>query len=352
MTTVHGGLDTAELRRLGLMPEQLVDFSSNINPLGPSPRVREAASKADLSAYPDRHCLELREALSGRLGVDIQNILLGNGSVQLIHLEARALLSPGQSCVIFGPTFGEYEEAATLAGGEVHFLRAEEADGFRWSINDSVTAIKRIRPRLVFLCNPNNPTGVFLDREEVQRIRDAVGRSGLLVLDDSYSSLADHPWDAIPLLKLGNVAILRSMTKEHALAGVRLGYMIAETSVVSATARLQPSWSVNAVAQATGLAALKDDGHVEDAREVVAASKAYLYRELVSLGLTVKPSAANFLLVRVGNGAKVRGALLKRCIVVRDCSSFGLPEHIRIAVRRPEECQRLIQFLREVLGNE
>ena len=352
MTTVHGGLDTAELRRLGLLVEHLVDFSSNINPLGTSPWVREAASKADLSAYPDRYCLELREALSARLDVGIQNILVGNGSVQLIHLLTRALLSPGQSCAIFGPTFGEYEEAVTLAGGKIHFVCAEETDGFRWSIDDAVIAIKRIRPLLVFLCNPNNPTGVLLDREEVQRIRDAVGGNGRLVLDDSYSSLADSSWDAIPLLNLGNVAILRSMTKEHALAGVRLGYMIAEASVISATARLQPSWSVNAVAQAAGLAALRDDEHVQAARDVIASSKAYLYHELVSMGLTVRPSAANFLLVRVGNGARVRSALLKRHIVVRDCSSFGLPKHIRIAVRQPEECQRLIQFLREELGNE
>ncbi len=352
MATVHGGLDTLELRRLGLTPGKLLDFSSNINPLGMSPLIREAASKADLSAYPDRHCLELREAIAARLKVGIDNILFGNGSVQLIHLLARALLNPGQSCLIFAPTFGEYEEAVTLACGEAHYVRAEEADGFRWSIDAVLRAIKRSRPRLVFLCNPNNPTGVYLDRLEVQRICEAMGGDALLVLDDSYSSLADRPWYAIPLLNLGNVAILRSMTKEHALAGVRLGYMLAESSVISETARLQPAWSVNAVAQAAGLAALRDDEHVEAAREVIAASKAYLCHKLETLGLAVNPSAANFLLVRVGNGAKVRSALLKRRIVVRDCTSFGLPEHIRIAVRRPEECQRLIQSLREVLRNE
>ena len=352
MTTVHGGLDTAELRGLGLMPEQLLDFSSNINPLGISRRVREAAFRANLSAYPDRHCLELREALAARLDVSIDNILVGNGSVQLIHLLARARLSPVQSCLIFAPTFGEYEEAATLAGGGVHTVQAEEADGFRWSIDTATRAIKRIRPSLVFLCNPNNPTGVFLDCEEVKRILDAMGRNGLLVLDDSYSALADRPWNAIPLLDLGSVAILRSMTKEHALAGVRLGYMIAKANVISATARLQPAWSVNDVAQAAGLAALRDDDHIEAARKVVAESKAYLCHELNALGLPVWPSAANFLLVRVGKGAKVRNALLKKRVVVRDCTSFGLPEHIRIAVRRPEECQRLIQSLREVLGNE
>lgn len=352
MTTVHGGLDTLELRRLGLMPGQVLDFSSNINPLGMSPLVREAASKADLSAYPDRHSIELREALAARFNVSIDNILVGNGSVQLIHLLARALLSTGQSCLIFAPTFGEYEEAVALSGGEAHYVRAEEAYGYRWSIDAALRAIKRIRPRLAFLCNPNNPTGAYLGSKEVRRIRDALDGDALLVLDDSYSSLADSPWDAIPLLNLGSVVILRSMTKEHALAGVRLGYMLAEASVISAAARLQPAWSVNAVAQAAGLAALGDDEYVEAARGVIKQSKAYLCHELKALGLAVNPSDANFLLVRVGNGAKVRSALLKRHIVVRDCTSFGLPEHMRIAVRRQEECRKLIQSLKEVLRNE
>ena len=202
---------------------------------------------------------------------------------------------------------------------------------------------------MVFLCNPNNPTGAYLERDAVEQLNTAVGESGLLVLDNAYAELSDCRWDPLPLLGRGNLVILSSMTKDHALAGVRLGYMVAEPSFVAAVRRLQPAWSVNAVAQAVGIAALEDVAHVARAREVVLEAKAYLYRELEKLRVTVTPSSTNFILTRVGDAAKVRSALLHRCMAVRDCTSFGLPEHIRIAARRPQECARLIEALRDVL---
>ena len=351
MTTVHGGFDTAELRAANLTRDQVLDFSSNINPLGPSPRVRQAAAEADLSDYPDRECLDLREALGDTLGLGVDRLLVGNGSTELIHLLARAHLRPGACGLIFAPTFGEYEAAAALAGAEIELVRAAAADGFLWSIDAAVETIDRTRPAMVFLCNPNNPTGVYLDCESVERLCVAVGPDGLLVLDTSYVPLADAGWDALPLLQRGNVALLRSMTKDHALAGVRLGYMAAPPPVVAATRRLQPSWSVNCVAQAVGLAALANEAHVKAAREVIAQAKAYLQAQLAALGVPAVPSAANFMLVRVGDATKVRRALLRRRILVRDCTSFGLPDFIRIAVRRPQECARLVAALRDVLAH-
>ena len=352
MTTIHGGLDTAELRSLGLRPERVLDFSANINPLGPSRRVRQAAIEANLSAYPDRHSLALREELAARLGVGIDNLIVGNGSTELIHLLARAFLEPPERCLIFAPTFGEYEAAATIAGAEVHLFQADEDQEFRWSVDMAVEAIGQTSPGMIFLCNPNNPTGIYLDRGDVERIRRAAGGDALLVLDDAYVSLADWQWDSIPMLRRGNIAILRSMTKDHALAGVRLGYMAADPNVVSAVQRLQPAWSVNAVAQAAGIAALGDETHVAEARKVISKAKEYLYRELAILGVPVAASSANFVLARVGNAPGVRSSLLRGGIAVRDCSSFGLPEYIRIAVRRAEDCARFIGVLREVLGHE
>lgn len=351
MTTVHGGFDTAELRAENLTRVQVLDFSSNINPLGPSPRVRQAAAEADLSAYPDRECLVLREALAVQLGVDIDQLLVGNGSTELIHLLARARLRDQARCLIFAPTFGEYEAAAALAGAEIEHVWADAAEGFRWSMDAAVQTIEATRPAMVYLCNPNNPTGDYLDRESVERLSAAVGPKGLLVLDTSYAPLADGAWDALPLLRLGNVAVLRSMTKDHALAGVRLGYMAAPPAVVAATCSLQPSWSVNAVAQAVGLPALADQAHVTAAREVIGEAKDYLEAQLAALGVPAVPSAANFMLVRVGDATGVRRALLRRRILVRDCTSFGLPDFIRIAVRRTEECARLVAALREVLAH-
>ena len=348
--TVHGGLDPAELRAYGLRPDQVLDFSANINPLGPSPRVVRAAAEADLAAYPDRDSLVLCEALAERLDVAVDHLLVGNGSTELIHLLARAHLRPGDRCAVFTPTFGEYEAAAGMAGAEVHTIPATEVDGFHWPIDEAARTIRALQPDIVFLCNPNNPTSVCLEREAVEQVADAVGERGLLVLDDAYASLAGRPAEALPLLDRGNVAILRSMTKDHALAGVRLGYLVAPPEVVAGVRALQHAWSVNAVAQAAGLAALDDEAHVEAAREVIRDARAELRAELGSLGLTVTDSATNFLLVKVGDAAGVRSALLRRGLAVRDCASFGLPAHIRIAVRKRDECARLVESLREVLA--
>ena len=351
MNTVHGGIDPVELRSLGLRREQVLDFSASINPLGPSSAVRKSAAGADLASYPDRESTVLREALAARFALSPDGLLVGNGSTELIHLLARACLAPGDRCLIFTPTFGEYEAAAAAAVAEVHCIRAEESNGFLWPVADAIRAVADLRPAIVFLCNPNNPTGVHLDPEAVDEIRHAVAERGLLVLDDAYAPFADCRWDTLPLLQRGNVAILRSMTKDHALAGARLGYLIAQPDVVAAVSRLQHAWSVNAVAQAAGLAALEDDAHIEAARQVIHEAKASLLVELRAMGLSPTPSAANFVMVRVGDAANLRLRLLRRGIAVRDCASFGLPDHIRIAVRRPDECARLVRALREVVAD-
>ena len=351
MITVHGGLEAGELRSLGLRAEEVLDFSSNLNPLGTSPRVRRAAARADLSSYPDRHSLVLREGLAARLEVDPAMVAVGNGSTELIHLLVRALQRPGVRSLIFAPTFGEYETAVALAGGQTAVLRASVADRFRWSISQAVETIERTRPGLVFLCNPNNPTGHYLPPAAVRKIREAVGPNSVLMLDDAYVSLSDNPWNTVPLLRDGRLAILRSMTKDHALAGVRIGYLLADPHLIREVRRIQPAWSVNSVAQAVGLAALEDDAHLEEARSLIARSKALLQGGLQALGIPVEESAANFFLARVGNASQMRTCLLRRHIAVRDCTSFGLPEHIRIAVRRPEECARLLATLEEVMDS-
>lgn len=299
MLTVHGGLDIEELRSLRLEPQQVLDFSANINPLGPSQSVRQAAAQADLSAYPDRHCLALREELSRCLVVGIDNILVGNGSTELIHLLARARLRQNQRCLIFTPTFGEYEAAATIAGAETHFFRADETTEFHWSITAAIETISQVRPSMVFLCNPNNPTGVYLDRDDVKQLCTALDRDALLAIDDAFVPLVDRHWDSVPLIRSGNIAILRSMTKDHALAGVRLGYMVAKSCVISAVRRIQPPWSVNAVAQAVGIAALKDKERVATAKVILSEAKEYLYRELETLGV---PVHAIYRQLRPGSG--------------------------------------------------
>lgn len=347
---VHGGLNLAELESLGLDPGEIIDFSASINPLGPSLQALDAIESPELAAYPDPDCTELRRAISGLSGVDVEGIVVGNGSTELIHLLARALLGPDDKAVIFSPTFGEYAAACRLQGVEPIAI-SPIAQTFEWDLNDAADMISGVSPGLVFLCNPNNPTGVYLDESEVLSIAEAVDDKGLLVLDEAYLPFVSDSWDSLGLLSIGNVALLRSMTKDHALTGLRLGYLLASVEVAALVRKFQYSWSVNTLAQSAGLAALGDSDHAAMGRAVVNQGKEYLRDAASSLGLECPPSAANFLLMKVGQADKVRRELLiQHGVCVRDCTSFGLPSYIRVGVRTMDENQVLVNALSSVLS--
>ena len=366
---VHGGIKPAELRALALNPEEVLDFSASVSPLGPPAGVWEAMHRVDLTAYPDPQCVELREAICGNLAaggrqsavrtIGVDGVLVGNGSTELIHLLARAYLStPPQgttkAAFLLIPTYGEYQGACQLLGASVSGLEALapgsfNGTGFHWDMEEACRRIAAERPALVFICDPNNPTGVYLRRSEVESLVRASGSiGGLLVLDQAYLSFVDDPWDSLGLLEHANVVLLRSMTKDYALTGLRLGYTIASPEVTARMAWWQPDWSVNALAQAAGLAVLGDTDYLGRARLAVEESKAYLTSELTALGYTVTPSAANFLLVQVGNGKTVCDTLVRSGLFVRDCASFGLPEYIRIGIRALTDCQRLVEALQRI----
>ncbi|MDE0167934.1 MAG: histidinol-phosphate transaminase [bacterium] len=347
----HGGLNTAELKALGLRRDEVVDFSASINPVGVSPRLMNAIRHMDLSTYPDPDCVQLRNALSEKLGILPELILVGNGSTELIHLVARARLGQGDVAAVFAPTFGEYEAACRLQRVAPHFVGATSEKWFRWDIPEAARRLAQLRPAVAYICNPNNPTGAYLEPDQIEACARAVGDTGLLVLDEAYASFVDERWNSTFLLELGNVVLIRSMTKDHGLTGLRLGYMLAPVRLVREMSPFQPTWSVNAVAQAAGVAALEDPDHVEEGRRVVKAAREYLVREIRGLGLACAPPTANFLLVEVGNAAEIRLELLRRHgLCVRDCTSFGLPGHIRIGVRGMDDSRRLISALADVIG--
>jgi len=353
---VHGGPDYAELTALGLSPDEVIDFSANANPYGPSPQVRTALAGVPLDRYSDAQAIALRERLARVHGLTPEHIIVGNGTAELIWLLGMAYLQRGDPVVIIGPTFGEYRAAAELMGARVTAYRAPAATDFQPDVAAIEALIGRQRPRLTFLCNPNNPTGVYLRREAVEALVAACGE-GVLVVDEAYRAFVAETWPSEPLVERGpglspaegNVVLLRSMTKDHALAGLRLGYALASPEVVATLKKVQPSWSVNAAAQAAGLAALADEDHLRETLPKIAEAKAYLLEELTRLGLRVVPSAANFLLVEVGDGRGLRRKLLSHGLMVRDCASFDLPEYVRIAARRMEECRRLIESLRQLV---
>jgi histidinol-phosphate aminotransferase len=341
---VHGGLDPLELERLGLSSEQLIDFSVSTNPLGPAPAALAAARAAELGRYPDRHNLALRRALGAEFGLPIDRLLIGNGSAELIWLLSLAYLQPGDRAFLLEPTFGEYRAAAKLLGAELTEWRASPADDFRVDATAVAAALANARPRLAFLCNPNNPTGTWLTRPELELLLGALP-DGLLVVDEAYLELAGRDSPAAPLLDAPNLVLLRSMTKDYGLPGLRLGYAVSSAAVIRALGAAQPPWSVNAAAQAAGLAALGAAAHVEAGRRAAAEARAYLEPRLTALGYRCLPSTANFWLIEVPDAPTFRQTLLRAGIQVRDCSSFGLPNYIRLAARPLPECERLIGAL-------
>jgi histidinol-phosphate aminotransferase len=344
---VHGGLRSDELRALGMDPSQVIDFSASINPLGPSPRVADALVQLDISRYPDPTSLALTEEIAHRHGVPPERVLIGNGASELIHLVVRVFVRGGQRAIAFTPTFGEFERACLLAGASVYPWRANPERGFRWTLRNKADVLRRVTPPLVYLCNPNNPTGVYLSESDVRSLADGLV-GGPLLLDEAYVSFVESAWDATPLTQRGRVILLRSMTKDYALAGLRLGYLIAREDAIAAARRLQPEWSVSAAAQVAGLAALSDERHLRRSIALVREAKVALVDALERSGFEVHAGAANFVLIRVGDATVTRTALLRRGIAVRDCASFGLPEFLRVGVRTPAENERLAAALVEV----
>ena len=271
------------------------------------------------------------------------------------HL-ARAYLAPSDTSLIVGPTFGEYERAGRQCGARTLFWNREvSGGGVALSLDDLLETVSREEPRVVWICNPNNPTGDYLRRSAIERLLETVATfEGLLIVDEAYRDLMlwEEPDDLTDLLSNENLALLRSMTKDHAIAGLRLGYVLAALPLIRALRVAAPPWNVGASAQAAGVAALSEAAaeHLGSSCRRMVRNAVYLRRELEGLGFEVLPATANFLLVRVGDGAGLRRALLEKGLQVRDCASFGLPEHVRISVRREEECRRLVSALELLLG--
>jgi threonine-phosphate decarboxylase len=349
-SVTHGALDYDELATLGLRPEQLRDFSSNLNPFGPPAGVRAALAALDPAPYPDRSCLQLRQTLAERHRCAPAALLAGNGANELIHLIARALLEPGDPVLVIGPTYGEYAHASRLASAQVLEVRAGEAARFRLEVEVLELMLARARPRLTWLCAPNNPTGVVVAPETIQALAGAcAAHGGYLILDRSYRDMQRPGGEPQLEAQPPNLIQLYSLTKGYALAGLRLGYILAEPALIARVAAYQPAWSVSSAAQAAGLAALADRAFLASTMPQLWAASDALYAGVQSLGLPVWRAALPFMLVRTGDGAATRAALLSRSYVVRDCASFGLPEWVRVAPRRPAENLRLLAAWKEIV---
>lgn len=342
----HGSIDYAELAAMGISPEEVIDFSVCLNPF-PPPEIKKTLNTDTIERYPDSEATEFRYCLAGKLGISPDNILAGSGSTELIRLIALAYFNRGDRVLIPQPTFGEYEIACRIAGADPVLPWRQAVDNITPGVTEIVGFIRQYQPRAIFLCNPNNPTGKYLPRREMEAVLKEIG-DGLLIIDEAYINFVDGAEPTLDLRNHGNTVILRSMTKDFALAGLRLGYAVASEDIIRNLRRVRPPWNVNAVAQQAGIVALNNAGYLAKSRRKIKEAREFLAGELEGLGLKPLPTDTHFFLVKVGNARAFHHALLQNRILVRDATSFGLPGHIRISPRTLPECRKLIAVLHEL----
>ena len=330
----HGGFNAEELDRLGIPEDRILDFSVNSNPFGPSPGVLKTIQRVDISKYPDRQNHRLKTALAEANETTPDHLMIGNGTSELIWLVVKAFCRPGDQVISLGPTFGEYKRAADAHGIRTDEVRAEPPN-FEFPAAKLIDRIKNEHPRLVFVCNPNNPTGIYLQAGQVVDIKAACGGQTILVLDEAYRAFMDGVFFSRPLME--NSITLRSMTKDFALAGLRLGYAAGDPDLIKKLTSYQPAWSVNAFAQAAGLAVMGELDYYKDTITALKEVRNRFFRQLMPADSLLWRSDVHFGLIPLGQpGAEVRGLLLKHFIQVRDCASFGLPCYIRISTQKEE----------------
>ena len=338
-------------RELNLPADSIIKVASNENPFGPSPLAMAALQKAiaNVNLYPDGNAFYLKQKLAAKLGVEPANLILGNGSNEIIEFVSHALLTPGAEIVVSQYCFAIYPIVAKMLGANVITVPAQDYG------HDLPAMLRAITPqtRIVFVANPNNPTGTLASREEVIKLVNDVPDDVLLVLDEAYIEFLDDAVDLIPLIRLGarkNLILMRTFSKIYGLAGLRLGYGIGNADLISALEKIRQPFNVNLLSQAAALAALDDDEHVRKTRQNNFIGLEFFARAFRKLDLEFVPSSANFLLVRVGAGQKVFEAMQKLGVITRPMGGYQLPEWIRISVGTPQENERSLAALKSVLN--
>ena len=355
----HGGNIYEAARVTGRPLTRIVDFSASINPLGPSSRALRAVTSALrlLSHYPDPDSTALRNGLADRHGVIPEQMLIGNGSSEIIQLLPRALSL--RSALIIGPAFSEYARSMLLEGGHSIAVNAKRAEQYRVPIEDAIRMIhkKKTKIEAVFVCNPNSPTGQGVSPEDLGKLVEAVSSCGAwTIIDETFVDYCEERSILPRLNRYSRVVILRSFTKFYALPGLRIGYAVSDEKTVARLRAQQPPWSVNTLAQVAALSSMADVSYARRSRRFMAVERGRLFAALHAVpGMVVFPSVANFLLVEVPRShtaMDVVGRLYAQGILVRDCSATpGLTDRtVRVAVKTRPQNRRLITALRRVLG--
>jgi histidinol-phosphate aminotransferase len=338
-------------RELGVDPGEIAKLASNENPLGPSPKAVAAMQCAIKNAqlYPDGSGLYLRDALARRLSLDRENIILGNGSNEIIEFLGHAFLKPGDEIIVSQYAFVAYKVVAKLFGAHTIETPSSSYE------HDPEAMLAAITPktRLIFIANPNNPTGTLLDQYKIDNFIARAPEDVVVAIDEAYFELLDDPPDTVHYVREGrNIIVLRTFSKVHGLASLRVGYGIAGRELIEVLQKTREPFNVNAVAQAAALAAIEDVAHQRETKRVIDAGRVFLQEQFAGLELEFVPSAANFVMVNVGDGPAVFQQLLQHKIIVRPLTGYGLPGWLRISVSTMPENERCIAALKQVIQNQ
>ncbi len=336
-------------RELGL--DDIIKMASNENPLGPSPQAVEAvtASLPHMHIYPDANCFDLKQRLAAVYKLESENFLLGNGSDEVLTMLATAFLEPGDQIVYGSPTFSQYKFVAKVMGAETAVVPLHnytyDLDAILKAINDNT--------KMVFICNPNNPTGTIVDQRAMDRFMDIVSDQVLVVIDEAYAEYVENPAfvSGLKYVQEGrNVVVLRTFSKIYGLAALRMGYGMTSTAIAQTVERIAQPFNVNSFAQVGARAAIDDHEHVQRSRRLNAAGKHYLYSQFQQMGLKYVPTEANFIFVDTGRDSQdIFKALLNMGIIIRTGDVFGHPGFIRVTIGTAAENERFIKSLKQVL---
>jgi histidinol-phosphate/aromatic aminotransferase/cobyric acid decarboxylase-like protein len=343
---VHGGLRSAELLAAGVDPATVLDLSVNVNPYGPHPDVVEAIQRARVDVYPDPEATEVRAALGERWSVVPERVAFGNGASELLWALALASLRAGARLLLVEPAFSELRAAAAAAGAEIVAWQARVDRDLVPDLEAIGAEIDRCQPAAVALCTPTSPAGAPVPHDALLKLAFGHPRVTFL-LDESFLSLSDGHADLDEPLP-DNVVRIRSMTKDHALPGLRVGYLLAPPEIVRAVDGVRQAWPTGTLAQAAALAALAREPFLAESRSRLRSDRHALVKALRGLGYAPLPSTAPYVVFEAGDGAALRRGLLSRGVVVRDCASFGLPSFVRVAVRPEGDRARFLAALAEV----
>ena len=335
-------------RELGIDPGAIIKLASNENPLGPSPRaveaMRDALEKGHL--YPDGGGFCLCKAVATKLGLSPENVILGNGSNEVLEFLGHAFLNPGDDVVTSQHAFVVYKLVATSFGARTLEIASPD---YQQDLDGMLAAITR-QTRLIFVPNPNNPTGTLLSQRAIDDFMSRIPEHVIVVFDEAYFEFLDRPPDTLQFVREGrNIVVLRTFSKIHGLAGLRIGYAVAPADLVQVLHKTRQPFNVNSIAQVGALAALEDEEHLRATKQAIDEGRAYLHEQFSKMKIPFVPGTANFVMINVGDGHATFEKLLRRGIIVRPLKGYNLPEWVRISIGTMQENKKLIAALTEVM---